>query len=612
MFDVLELSERQSAWTVADLQALMHPEDQDLETIAQLAAARRGECIDVEFRMRASDGRWIWLRKRAEIVEDQESGGVSLVGIAFDVTERKREAEESATADHRLRDAIEAISEAFVLWDSSDRLVLCNSKYRRLHNLPAEAVRSGARYAELVTLGLETAAAVIGRPVAAGQRSKSYEARLPDGRWLQVNERRTRDGGYVCVGADITALKEHEEQLVNSERLLLATVSQLRHSRRSLEEQAQQLAELAERYHEQKAQSEAANRAKSEFLANMSHELRTPLNAIIGFSQLMGNQTFGPLGSDKYRDYCAHIMASGEYLLHVISDILDMARLEAGRERLTYARFRADQVVSHAVQDVAARAREKRVAFNVDVAEDLIIEADPAAVVRILTTLMRNAVKFARDGGAVEIGAQMLAERVYLYVEDDGPGIAAEDAARLGKPFEQGSVAMANGMKGSGLGLAIANSLVELHGGTLRLGARAGGKGAIAVVELPRSPPRQCADSSARSSRLTPRSDFVALKSAILPQSRDSADLIAIVRFQGLTGAPGRHQFRPWPKICGKRLDPRLLSPQPGSASRWTPRSFLSRHIEVGQRAGKGLGREGEGLRQRRMRVDGEADVFGV
>ena len=101
------------------------------------------------------------------------------------------------------------------------------------------------------------------------------------------------------VGTDITALKEHEEQLVNSERLLLATVAQLRHSRRSLEEQAQQLIDLAERYHEQKAQAEAANRAKSEFLANMSHELRTPLNAIIGFSQLMGNETFGPFGSEK-------------------------------------------------------------------------------------------------------------------------------------------------------------------------------------------------------------------------------------------------------------------------------------------------------------------------
>jgi two-component system cell cycle sensor histidine kinase PleC len=486
MFDVLELSERPSAWTVADLQALMHPEDDGLETIARLAMERRGECVDVEFRMRASDGRWVWLRKRAEIVDDEETGGSSLVGIAFDVTERKQEAEASATADQRLRDAIEAISEAFVLRDSSNRLVLCNSKYQRLHDLPSATVRSGARHAELATLeGRDEGAVCGGKFAAADQRSRTYEARLPDGRWLQVNERRTRDGGYVSVGTDITALKEHEEQLINSERLLLATVAQLRQSRRSLEEQAQQLAELAERYHEQKAQAEAANRAKAEFLANMSHELRTPLNAIIGFSQLMGSQTFGPLGSDRYRDYCDHILSSGEYLLHVVSDILDMSRLEAGRERLAYARFHAEQAVSRAVQDVALTARERRVAVKIDVATDLTLEADPAAVERILTTLMRNAVKFAPEGGAVEIGAQAIAERVYFYVEDDGPGIAAEDVARLGKPFEQGDAVLANGMKGSGLGLAIANSLVELHGGTLRLASRPG-EGAMAVVTLPR------------------------------------------------------------------------------------------------------------------------------
>ena len=139
----------------------------------------------------------------------------------------------------------------------------------------------------------------------------------------------------------------------------MATVAELKQSRRSLEEQAQQLADLAERYHEQKSCAEAANRAKAEFLANMSHELRTPLNAIIGFSQLMGSQTFGPLGSKKYGDYCAHILASGEYLLRVVSDVLDMARLEAGRESLTYARFRAEQAVSRAVLDIAPTAREK-------------------------------------------------------------------------------------------------------------------------------------------------------------------------------------------------------------------------------------------------------------
>ncbi|MGO9421248.1 PAS domain-containing sensor histidine kinase [Roseiarcus sp.] len=479
MFGVLDLAERSGHWTVADLQSLVHPEDMSLETLARLAVERAGDYVDVEFRMRAANGRWVWLRKRAEVVEDEETGGATLVGIAFDVTERKREAEESATADQRLREAIDAISEAFVLWDSSHQLVLCNSKYQRLHNIPESLVRSGAPYGGLAT------ARNAGESFSAGREARTYEARLADGRWLQVNERRTRDGGFVSVGTDITALKEHEEQLMNSERLLLATVAQLRQSRRSLEEQAQQLVDLAERYHEQKAQAEAANRAKAEFLANMSHELRTPLNAIIGFSQLMGSQTFGPLGSEKYRDYCQHILSSGEYLLHVVSDILDMSRLEAGRERLSYSRFRADEAVGRAVQDVAATAREKRVSIAVAVEPEMAIEADAAAVERILTTLMRNAVKFAPEGGAVEIGAEAIADRIYFYVEDNGPGIEAEDIKRLGRPFEQGDAVMANGMKGSGLGLAIANSLVELHGGTLRLASRAG-EGAVAIVALPR------------------------------------------------------------------------------------------------------------------------------
>ncbi|HXZ16800.1 MAG TPA: ATP-binding protein, partial [Roseiarcus sp.] len=475
MFRVLDLAERPSPWTIVDLQPLIHPDDLSLEAIARNVAERAGEFIDVEFRMRAADGRWVWLGMRAELVEDRDRTDAALVGVAFDVTERKREAEAAATADQRLRDAIEAISEAFVLWDADHELVLCNSKYRRLHDLAVGSAQPGG----------EDAAPGATVPPTAGEAARTYEARLPDGRWLQVNERRTRDGGLVSVGTDITALKEHEEQLMNSERLLLSTVAQLRQSRRSLEEQAQQLVDLAERYHEQKAQAEAANRAKAEFLANMSHELRTPLNAIIGFSQLMGAEAFGALGSEKYRDYCRHILASGEYLLNVVSDILDMSRLEAGRERLTYSRFRADEAVRRAVRDVAATAREKRISVAVAAEPDIALEADPAAVERILTTLMRNAVKFAPEGGAIEIGAEAIADRIYFFVEDNGPGVAPEDAERLGRPFEQGDAVMANGMKGSGLGLAIANSLVELHGGSLRLASRTG-QGAVAVVALPR------------------------------------------------------------------------------------------------------------------------------
>ena len=491
MFEMLDLQPSSRNLSIGELQAMIHPDDEALATIADRALEARLSSVDLEFRMRNRDGAWVWLRKRAELVEDPATGAWRLVGIAVDISDQKREAEISATADQRLREAIEAISEAFVLWDSSNRLVLCNSKYQRLHNLPGEAIRAGAAYCDIAALG---AAPLVdrettvdpGEPALGDGRAKTYEARLADGRWLQVNERRTRDGGYVSVGTDITALKEHEQQLVKSEQLLLATVAQLRQSRRSLEAQAQQLADLAERYHEQKAQAEMANRAKAEFLANMSHELRTPLNAIIGFSQLMEGETFGPLGSEKYRDYCAHILSSGQYLLNVFSDVLDMSRLESGRIRLKHVQFKVEKAVNRAVLDVAPTAREKRVSIEIEVNGADALDADPAAVERILVTLLRNAVKFSPEGGVVTIGAQAFTDQIYFYVEDAGPGIAGEDISRLGRPFEQADTTMANGMKGSGLGLAIANSLVELHGGALRITSKLG-EGTVVLVSLPKS-----------------------------------------------------------------------------------------------------------------------------
>jgi two-component system cell cycle sensor histidine kinase PleC len=320
-----------------------------------------------------------------------------------------------------------------------------------------------------------------------GGKPGAYEARLTDGRWLQINERRTKDGGYVSVGTDITALKRHEEQLMDSERRLLASVAELRRSRQALEAQTQQLADLAERYLEQKAQAESANRAKAEFLANMSHELRTPLNAIIGFSEMMSQEAFGPLGSPKYHDYCSHIRDSGRYLHNVISDVLDMSRLEAGRVRLNRSNLAVETAIRNSVHQVAEPARDKNLSIEIDVSPTEIVYADPKAIERVLVTLLRNAVKFTPDGGEISIGAQAFDEQIYIYVEDTGPGIPAADLSRLGKPFEQAEVTMANGMKGSGLGLAIATSLVELHGGSLRINSRPG-DGAVVLVALPRSP----------------------------------------------------------------------------------------------------------------------------
>jgi len=490
MFDLIGAPQGSATLRLQDVARLIHPDDPTLESVAEAARAAPLGPIAFQRRLRRADGEWIWVDLRADIVEDD--GRRRLIGIAVDVSDRMREAEILATADQRLRDAIEAISEAFVLWDSANRLVLCNSKYQHLHNLPQDSTRAGAHYMELARLGQ---APIVSNqivvdpddPAPPDGRSRTYQARLSDGRWLQVNERRTRDGGYVSVGTDITAIKQNEEELQKSERLLLQTVAQLNQSRRSLEAQAQQMAELAKGYLEEKAKAETANRAKAEFLANMGHELRTPLNAIIGFSDMMRCETLGPLAA-KYLDYAANIFDSGQSLLKVFDDVLAMSNLESGRIQLRYQKFAAIEAVEAAVADVCEVAREKDIALRVEVEPSSSLHADRAAVARVLTTLARNAVKFAPRGGSVSIGAQSFREHIYFYVEDDGPGIPEHDLARLGQPFEQASKAMANGMKGSGLGLAIARSYSELHGGSLNVSSRFG-EGTVVLVTIPKTPP---------------------------------------------------------------------------------------------------------------------------
>jgi two-component system cell cycle sensor histidine kinase PleC len=493
MFELIGAPRPSAAMNLEDIARLMHPQDVSLHAVAEAARVAPLGPMSFQFRLRRADGEWIWLDLRADIVEEGAKRRRRLIGIAIDVTERMREAEISATADQRLRDAIEAISEAFVLWDSGNHLVLCNSKYQRLHQLPPDATRAGAPYAELARLShpplVANEIALSASDIAPldGQ-SRTYQARLADGRWLQVNERRTRDGGYVSIGADITAIKQNEEELQKSERLLLQTVSQLNHSRRSLEAQAQQMADLAKRYLEEKAKAETANRVKAEFLANMGHELRTPLNHIIGFSDMMRCETLGPL-APKYAGYAGDIFDSGQSLLKVFDDVLAMSNLESGRIRLEYQNFPAFEAVDAAIADVEAAAREKSIVVRVEVEPDAAMLADRGAVTRVLTTLARNAVKFAPRGGSVSIGAQSFREHIYFYIEDDGPGIPEHDLARLGRPFEQASKAMANGMKGSGLGLAIARSYAELHGGSLNISSRFG-EGTVVLVTIPKTPPK--------------------------------------------------------------------------------------------------------------------------
>jgi two-component system cell cycle sensor histidine kinase PleC len=486
MFDILGLEPQDRRLTFGYVSSLVHPDDVKLYALAAQLFDGQATFIDRAFRMRHARGDWVWLRARCELVQQSGDSGLHLIGIAVDITEQKNLVAKTEAADLRLRDAVETISEAFVVWDADNRLVLCNSKFQTLHSLPDESVTPGMEYDSVVAAG--------GKPVVRTQMTggarrepggRTFEAQLDDGRWLHISERRTKDGGFVSVGTDITALKRHEERLLESERQLKATIEDLRNSQHTLEIQKSQLSELAEKYSAEKTRALEASQAKSEFLANMSHELRTPLNAIIGFSEIMHSAMFGPLGADKYLEYCRDIRDSGQYLLDVINDILDMSKIEAGRVQLDLEELDLDRILADAMRVLSTRAQEKNLTLNAEIAPGIRLRVDRRAVKQILLNLLSNAVKFTPEGGRITVRGRAAGEAVMIAVEDTGIGIPLEALKNLGRPFEQVESQFTKSHQGSGLGLAIAKSLVELHGGAMRIRSTLG-VGTIVGVRLPR------------------------------------------------------------------------------------------------------------------------------
>jgi two-component system cell cycle sensor histidine kinase PleC len=485
MFAILGLKPRDTLLSFGEVNALVHPEDIDLYGLAAQLTDATATLVDHAFRMRHANGNWVWLRARCELVQQSGDSGPHLIGIAVDVTEQKTLVERTVEADLRLRDAIETIPEAFVVWDAQNRLVLCNSNFQELHNLPDDSIKAGASYEAVVAAGRKPV--VRSKVTSEGQSpgARTFEAQLDDGRWLHISERRTKDGGYVSVGTDITNIKRHEEKLMDSEKRLMATVADLRHSQQKLERQAEEVADLAEKYAEEKTRAEEANQAKSKFLANMSHELRTPLNAIIGFSEIMESGMFGPLGSDKYREYCHDIHQSGQYLLDVINDILDMSKIEAGRIRLDAEPIELESFLNDAMRVVSGRANDKRLKLTARIGAGIRLTADHRLLKQIILNLLSNAVKFTPEGGRVTIRARATAAGwVSVSIADTGIGIPEDALARLGRPFEQVESQLTKSHQGSGLGLAIAKSLTELHQGTMRIHSTLG-RGTMVLLRLP-------------------------------------------------------------------------------------------------------------------------------
>ncbi|MDI3559537.1 PAS domain-containing sensor histidine kinase [Bradyrhizobium sp. Arg816] len=486
MFSMLGLDGRNELLTFGEVNALVKSDDIDLFEIADQLISGKIDHIDQTFRMQHVDGHWIWLRVRCEKTHGATDSSVHLIGIAVDITEQKSLAERTVEADLRLRDAIETIPEAFVLWDAGDRLVLCNSHFQRLHKLPDSAVIPGTSYETVLEVGRMPEVRTRHNETASqGPGARTFEAQLDDGSWLHISERRTKDGGYVSVGTDITRIKEHEQKLVDNDLRLRATVIDLKRSQAALERQTNELADLAEKYQREKTRAEEANQTKSKFLANMSHELRTPLNAIIGFSEIMGSGMFGELGSEKYQEYCQDILTSGHYLLEVINDILDMSKIEAGRMKLDMEELDLGQTLAESLRVVSGRAQDKHLTLDAGIEKSISVVADRRATKQIIVNLLSNAVKFTPDGGRIVVRSRQLDDKIVLMIADTGIGIAPHSLARLGRPFEQVESQLTKTYHGSGLGLAIARSLAQLHGGSMRLRSKID-VGTVVRVTLPR------------------------------------------------------------------------------------------------------------------------------
>jgi two-component system cell cycle sensor histidine kinase PleC len=238
---------------------------------------------------------------------------------------------------------------------------------------------------------------------------------------------------------------------------------------------------------EARRRAEEANVAKSRFLATMSHELRTPLNAILGFSEVMKSELMGPMHNEQYKEYCGNIHDSGRHLLHLINEILDLSRIEAGRYELNEEPVRLLDIADDCMRLLKLRAESKGLELIEDAPDDLPqIWADERALRQITLNLLSNALKFTPRGGRIVLKVANLPDGGQLLsVKDNGPGIPEEELPKVMQAFGQGSLAQRTAEGGTGLGLSIVQNLVELHGGKFELKSELR-KGTEAIVTLPK------------------------------------------------------------------------------------------------------------------------------
>ncbi|WP_119301374.1 ATP-binding protein [Dongia deserti] len=357
---------------------------------------------------------------------------------------------------------IQSIEDGIAVWDRDRKLQHWNRAYMQMWQFPESFLRSGITMDDMLdelagsgrAQRLETDDR--GRPATdpkAFEQTGHWLYRRADGRLLSVRRLPIGDEGYMAICSDLTAQKQHEDELVKAWE-----------------------------------QAVIANRSKSEFLANVSHELRTPLNAIIGFSEVVERELFGPLGNERYVSYVRDIRNSGEHLLSLINDILDLSKIEAGRFQLRMEEVDCNEIAHSVARLIRPRTVEHGLTMHIDLPErPIVLHADKRAVKQVLINLLSNAVKFTPENGTVTLTSRPWHDGVEFVVSDTGIGIDEKDMHVALAPFGQIDSQFTRKYEGTGLGLPIVKGIVELHGGTLEIKSEPN-QGTSVIVRFPNHP----------------------------------------------------------------------------------------------------------------------------
>ncbi len=470
----------------------VHPEDRDRAVEEHRRAAVNGVEHEFDYRMVSRSGATVWMRhlttvenrtvaaptSAAHETDTQESAAQDSTrqvrGVIVDITEQKILEDRFRQREHWKSMVLENAPDAILTVGSALRIQSFNAAAEKVFGWPRDQI-----IGQPLNLLVPEEQRNTHTALALAYMNKDQKVAKTMGDWRLLQGRR-RDGSLFPIMVRLG----HAD--IGSQSLVTAIVRDMT----DIDRRNRELSELSQQLTIQLELAENANKAKSQFLSTMSHELRTPLNAIIGFAELLESEAFGPLGSQRYQHYAGDIRTSGQHLLSIINEILDLSRIEAGHADLSLEPLNAAEAVLNAIDAISPMIRKSGLSVTTNIPADLPpLLADQRSVHQILLNLLSNAAKFTPPGGRVAVSANLAhgGAAIDIVVEDNGRGIPAHILPTLGTPFQKAGSAHDASNPGTGLGLAISLGLAEQMKGTLKMDS-VEGEWTRVTVTLPRAP----------------------------------------------------------------------------------------------------------------------------